>query len=228
MDKEWSEKNKEIQRLLGKNATYKDGIRALIGFRSVMFEQISQIVNTYPKEAFAKVPFLGANGYHSKTLGYSIWHIFRIEDIVAHELIAEDKQILFSYGYDKSIGSPIITTGNEIRDEELADFSEKLDITELYHYAQSVMNATNEILERLDYPDFKRTFGEESRQKLINSGCVSADEKASWLVDYWCGKNVLGLIRMPFSRHWIMHIEAMRRIANKLCKQASKISEPKS
>ena len=35
-------------------------------------------------------------GYHSKTLAYSVWHIFRIEDIVAHEMIAEDQQVLFS------------------------------------------------------------------------------------------------------------------------------------
>lgn len=219
MDKEWSEKNKEIQCLLGKKTTYKDGIKTLIGFRSEMFAQITQIVNDYPSEDFAKVPFLGADGYHSKTLGYSIWHIFRIEDIVAHELIADDEQIFFAGDFGEKIGSPIITTGNEIRDEKLAEFSEKLDISELYNYAFSVMSSTNDILERLDYADFKRAFGEESRQKLIKSGCVSEDEKASWLIDYWCGKNVLGLIKMPFSRHWIMHIEAMRRIVKKLGKQ---------
>ncbi len=27
---------------------------------------------------------------------------------------------------------------------------------------------------------------------------------------------------MPFSRHWIMHVEAMRRIKNKLCQEAKK------
>ena len=31
---------------------------------------------------------------------------------------------------------------------------------------------------------------------------------------------------MPFSRHWIMHIEAMRRIKNKLCKMARKGVDP--
>ena len=31
---------------------------------------------------------------------------------------------------------------------------------------------------------------------------------------------------MPFSRHWIMHIEAMRRIKNKLCKIARKGVDP--
>ena len=31
---------------------------------------------------------------------------------------------------------------------------------------------------------------------------------------------------MPFSRHWIMHIEAMRRIKNRLCKTARKGADP--
>ena len=31
---------------------------------------------------------------------------------------------------------------------------------------------------------------------------------------------------MPFSRHWIMHIEAMRRIKNKLCKIGRKGVDP--
>ena len=67
------------------------------------------------------MPFAGANGYHSKTLVYSIWHIFRIEDIVAHTLIQGDDQILFSGGYREKIGCDIITTGNELKGEELAD-----------------------------------------------------------------------------------------------------------
>ena len=76
MDKEWSEKNKRVQTLLGKAATYKEGINLLIEFRKEMFEQITQIVNGYPAGAFYQMPFANANGYHSKTLAYSIWHVF--------------------------------------------------------------------------------------------------------------------------------------------------------
>ena len=106
MDKNWAEKNKEIQRLLSKEVTFKAAINKLIEFRKEMFEQISQIVTNYPEEAFYQMPFAGADGYHSKTLGYSVWHIFRIEDIVAHEMIAGDKQILFDHGFCESIHSP--------------------------------------------------------------------------------------------------------------------------
>ena len=68
----------------------------------------------------------------------------------------------------------------------------------------------------LEYGDLKRKFTDEDKKRVIDSRSVSTDEDAVWLIDYWCDKDIGGLIRMPFSRHWIMHIEAMCRIKNKL------------
>jgi len=216
MDKEWAEKNKEIQALLSKEATFKEAIKKLIEFRKDMFNQVTEIVEAYPVEAFSMMPFAGADGYHSKTLAYSIWHIFRIEDIVAHEMIADDEQILFCKKYNKKTVSPIITTGNELEGKDIEEFSKKLNVQELYRYAKSVKESTDRILKKLQYKDLKRKFGEDTKQKLTENRCVSEDENAFWLIDYWCGKDVKGLIQMPFSRHWIMHIEAMLRIAKRL------------
>ena len=164
------------------------------------------------------MPFKGANGYHSKTLAYSIWHIFRIEDIVAHELIQKDKQILFTDSYEQSIHAPIITTGNELDSEKIVDFSKKVDVEALLIYAKAVIESSNTFLLELSYDDIKQKFTVEDKYKLVNSKCVSPDENAVWLIDYWCSKDVRGLLKMPFCRHWIMHIEAMLRIKNKLCK----------
>lgn len=226
MDKNWSEKNKEIHILLGKQSTYKDGITELIGFRSEMFGQITQIVTAYPGYSFSLMPFAGAEGYHSKSLAYSIWHIFRIEDIVAHELVAGDGQVFFTGGFQERIHSPIITTGNELEGSSIADFSRQLDIKELYAYADAVRKSTDDLMLNLDYSDLTRKFTERDKQRIISTKCVSDSESAFWLVDYWCGKDVRGLIKMPFSRHWIMHIEAMRRIKNRLCRQARRGVDP--
>ena len=109
MDKDWSDKNKEFQKLITKKATFKDGIKVLLELRDSLFEQITQIVNSYPKDAFWKMPFAGAEGYHSKTLAYSIWHVFRIEDIVLHTLILNNSQVLERGEWQKKIGAEIIT-----------------------------------------------------------------------------------------------------------------------
>ena len=222
MDRDWSEKNKEIQKLLSKEATFGEAVGKLTEFREDMFQQITRIVDSYPDAAFSQMPFAGAKGYHSKTLAYSIWHIFRIEDIVAHEMIAEDEQILFRDDHLAAIASPIITTGNELEGEAIAEFSKKLNEKELYLYAKAVKDSSDAILSRLQYKDLKKKYTEETKRKLIESKCVSENENAFWLIDYWCGKDVKGLIQMPFSRHWIMHIEAMRRITDRLSKLTGK------
>ena len=226
MNQDWSRMNREMQALLPKKATFGEGMEKLLELRRSLLEQIGQIATTYPAEAFYQMPFAGAKGYHASTLAYSIWHIFRIEDIVAHEMIAGDAQVLFGQGFLEATRAPIITTGNELSGEGIAAFSRQLDIAELYRYAQAVAQSSERILTGLTPADLKRRFGEDTAEKLWRTGCVSADESARWLIDYWCGKDVLGLIRMPFSRHWIMHTEAMLRIKNRLCGLARKGVDP--
>ena len=68
----------------------------------------------------------------------------------------------------------------------------------------------------MTFETLKNKVSDERRAKLESLGVVSKDEDAVWLIDYWCGKDVRGLIQMPFSRHWIMHIEACLRIIKKL------------
>ena len=226
MNKDWSEKNKKMQSLIGREATFAEGIEALIDLRNDLLTQISYIVNPYPEEAFYQMPFAGADGYHSKTLAYSMWHIFRIEDIVAHTLIKGDEQVLFAGKWQKKTGSPIITTGNELKGEEIAEFSKKLNVKVLFEYCKAVKDSADELLRSLAYKDLKRKFSDEDKKRVIDSQCVSTDEDAVWLIDYWCDKDVRGLLKMPFSRHWIMHIEAMCRISNKLCQNARKGADP--
>ncbi len=135
-----------------------------------------------------------------------------IEDIVAHTLIAEEEQVFFRGDYQRRIQAPIITTGNELGKEEIDEFSKQLDIDALYEYIADVDKGTTEILKRLTYEDCKRKMSQERRRVLEELCVVGKEETTYWLIDYWCGKDVRGLIQMPFSRHWIMHIEACLKI----------------
>ena len=109
MNKVWSELNKTMQTQIKKKDTYKAGIDTLIHLRNQLMETLTSFNEELSREDFDAIPFINADGYHSKTIAYSIW-----------------------------------------------------------------------------------------------------------LIDYWCGKDIRGLIQMPFSRHWIMHIEASLRIKNKI------------
>ena len=216
MNKEWSELNKTIQPQIKKRDSFDPGIRTLIELRGVLWDTILSLKNELSREDFNAIPFINADGYHSKTIAYSLWHIFRIEDIVAHTLIAEDGQVFFKENYQQRTNASIITTGNELVKQEIADFSKELDLDELYNYIGDVKNSTEKILERLSFDNMKNKISDETKEKLKSLHVVSEDESAAWLIDYWCGKDIRGLIQMPFSRHWIMHLEASLRIKNKI------------
>lgn len=222
MNKSWSDKNKKMQTLISKEATFDEGIKVLLELRAELFEQITSIVKTFTAEAFYQMPFGDGQGSHHTTLAWSLWHTFRIEDIVAHSLILKDEQILFTDNWLEKTKAKIITTGNELSADKMIDFSKQLDIKATYDYCKAVMNSTNKLLKNLIFADLKKKFTPEDKARLTATNSVSPDESSVWLIDFWCGKNIKGLIQMPFSRHWIMHVEAMNRIKEKLSKQAKK------
>ena len=215
MNKDWSELNKTMQAQIKKKDTFDDGIASLFELRDKLWDTIISYKKDLKREDFDAIPFINADGYHSKTIAYSLWHIFRIEDIVAHTLIKGDEQVFFKKGYQEKIKSPIITTGNELVKQEIADFSKHLDLKELYSYMLDVKKSTEKILKEMAFEDTKLKISGDRRKALEALHVVSEDESAIWLIDYWCKKDVRGLIQMPFSRHWIMHIEACERIKSK-------------
>ena len=218
MNKEWSELNKTMQAQLKKRETFSRGIETLLALRNELKKDIFRFKDELSREEMCAAPFINADGYHSKTIAYSLWHIFRIEDITAHTLIAGDEQVFFGQDFQRRINSPIITTGNELVKDEIVRFSEALDIDELYSYISEVDSSTSKLLNSLSFDDLKKKVTKERRSTLESLNVVSNSENAQWLIDYWCGKDICGLIKMPLSRHPIMHIEACLRIEERLRK----------
>ncbi len=213
-----------MQSLIRKTDTFDQGKDVLFELRNELMNTLLSFRKELNREDFDSMPFMNADGYHSKNIAYSIWHIFRIEDIIAHTLVCGDEEILFSGNYQNRINSPIITTGNELVKEQIRDFTMRLNIDELYSYIADVKKSTEEIIRRLTFSNLKIKVTSERRKKLEALGVVSTDENAVWLIDYWCNKDLRGLIQMPFSRHWIMHIEACQRIKDKLNTKRSKLN----
>nr|WP_278846806.1 hypothetical protein [Brachyspira pilosicoli] len=95
MNNTWSQLNKEIQSKIKKKDSYKGGIIALFNLRNILTETLKSFYKELSRKDFDAIPFINSDGYHNKTIAYSIWHIFRIEDIVAHTLIADNSKYFF-------------------------------------------------------------------------------------------------------------------------------------
>ena len=217
MNKEWSNTQKEAMILINKRSTFENGIKKLIWLRTILFNQWINSMKGISKEDYAKMPFPCHKGFESKTIGYSIYHVFRIEDIVLNSLIINQPEIFMTGNYQNKINSPLITTGNELVMNEIKHFSEFLNGIELWHYAQEVYEKSNRWILSLKYDDLSSCSTNLDKERLENLNVVN--KKEHWLIDYWCNKNVKGLLAMPFSRHWIMHLEASLRIKRKIIKE---------
>ena len=211
---ERSEIFKSFQANIKKKDSFNKGKQDLLGLRadfSLMYEHIFSVLD---EEDFCKMPLS-----KDKTVAYYLYHMLRIEDIISNSLIAGREQLFFSQGFDISLKSPIITTGNELSREEAAEFSKKLDLVQLKVYIDAVMANTNEIIENMDFETSKTKVSAEKKAQLIESNVVSSCPKAFWLVYYWCKKTYAGLMMVPLSRHHMMHLDGgCKRIINKIKK----------
>lgn len=214
MNKEWSELNKEVKILLNKKSSFKDGINKLIELRTLLINEWENSMKNLSIEDYSKQPFINKDGYESKTIAYSIYHVFRIEDIVLNTLIKNKEQVFLRDDYQNKMNTLIITTGNELKKECIAEFSKILKIEELWKYAKNVFEESNKWLSSIDYDDLKIVYSELDEKRIKSTNTVAKSE--NWLIEYWCKKDIKGLLGMPFSRHWIMHLEASLRIRNKL------------
>lgn len=216
MNKVWSELNKQVKILLNTKSTFKDGIHKLIELRTLLINEWQNSMKDLSFEDYSKQPFINKDGYESKTIAYSIYHVFRIEDIVLNTLINNKQQIFYKNDYKTKINSMIDTTGNELIKENIYNFSKELKIEELWEYAKKVFEDSNDWLLSINYDDLKTSYTEIDKKRIESTNTVAKSE--NWLIEYWCGKDIKGLLGMPFSRHWIMHLEASLRIKNKLIK----------
>ncbi len=80
--------------------------------------------------------------------------------------------------------------------DQIADFSKQLNLKELYSYIFEVRDSAERIIYSLSYDELKKKISEDRKEYLKSLNAVSNDKNAIWLIDYWCGKDILGLIQM--------------------------------
>lgn len=215
----YSEILNQAKKELKHKETFSNGITSLLSLRNALLEEVNNIFTNTSIDEFSMQPLIKSKGYDSKTIGYSIYHIARIEDIVVNTLILNEVEVFTSNCYKNRLHSTINTTGNELVGLEIKEFTSKLDIYELHNYYIDVTNKTNKFISNLTYSKLKEKISEESKNRLIEANVVSKDQLAYWLIDYWASKDILGLIGMPLTRHHIMHIEASNRIKQAIDKK---------
>jgi len=101
-------------------------------------------------------------------------------------------------------------TGNALEAQAVAEFSAAIDIEGLRTYRTAVGRRTREIVARLQPRDFKQKVDPVRLQQIREEGAVA--EAAEWLLRYWGGLTIAGLLLMPPTRHNFVHLNEALRI----------------
>jgi hypothetical protein len=140
-----------------------------------------------------------------ETIAWHLWHIARIEDLVANLLIAKQSQV-FNDAWVAKLNVTVKDTGNAMTDRQIIDFSEQINKKELIKYRNAVGCQTRKILISLTPSDLKRKPENEYLARIVSEGGLIENKDSIWLKDFWGKHTVAGLILLPLTRHHMMHL----------------------
>jgi len=155
---------------------------------------------------------LPPKGEHS--IAWALWHIARIEDLTMNVLAADREQVFRRGGWAGRMGVEVVDTGSAMDARAIADFSVRVDLAGLLAYRAEVGRATREVIRRMDPVDLPARVPVERLERVRAEGGVV--EAAGWLLDYWGGLSIAGLLLMPPTRHNFVHLNEILRIRQKI------------
>ncbi len=185
------------------------------GSHTVTFED--ELWDGLTEEMFYQMPLK-----RDATIAWCLWHLSRIEDITTNLLIHKTDQLFMRGDWQTKMGVSVVDTGNIMTDEEIISFSKSVNIEQLKNYRMAVGRNTREIIKALQPCDLKRKPDKASLQRILHEGSVLNEEGSKWLIGFWGGKTVAGLLQVPVTLHHTMHIKEGLRIKEKLLKMESK------
>jgi hypothetical protein len=204
-----SELHKDLNKQIGKRSSFSEAMELFLNLHEALHasavtggvpnEVDALLCDLTPEEAAAMPEKKG------ETINWALWHMARIEDITMNMFVAQKKQV-FTKTVQQKINSPITDTGNALTQEEIRSFSSRVRLPALIAYWNAVASRTRDIVLLLTADDMKRPVDKHSLDAVLAAGGVTSRQDSVWLLDYWGGKDVAGLLLMPPTRHLMLHL----------------------
>lgn len=222
----WNPMQARLRELLGKKECFEEALQLLYTMHSLLHTASVYGTNetTYLDYIWAELQeeaFRIMLTPKDDTIAWNIWHITRIEDLTVNMLINQGRQV-----YDKDWGvrlnTKVTDTGNAMSDDEIINFSNEINMQELFLYRKAVGIRTKEILGTLTASDLKRKVKKDDLLRICTEGGLIDHKDSIWLLDFWGKKTVAGIILMPVTRHQLVHLNDSRDIKERYKKISNK------
>lgn len=160
-----------------------------------------------PKERWSERP-----GGQGNSIAWVIWHMARTEDVTIHAICRGQPQILLRDNWTERIGIDDLRQGTGFSDDEVAGFTEKVNVDEIDGYWQAVRAETEAWLEKLK--------AEELDQETLMENAQAVKEKApdipDGLIQLWGGRPVGFLLRISVLWHHMQHLGELQSIRGRM------------
>lgn len=209
---DWNSKQKLLEQLLKRESDHVQALELFLGQHALVHSGLTpamtfedEVWDGLLEEQVRRVP----RGFvHS--IAWLIWHTARCEDITFNLLAAGDDQVLLSGGWMELMNITVRDTGNEMSEAELCNFNASVNLAALREYRLAVARRSIDVVQAMPQGTFQEKVKPERVPRILDEGAVV--ESARYLVDYWSGRTIGGLMLMPGTRHHLVHInEALRQ-----------------
>jgi len=133
---------------------------------------------------------------------WHIWHMTRIEDVVANAMLRGVPEVLDRDGWLDRLGVDVRLVGTGDSDHEVRGFSERVDIPALLAYRNAVGRETRAWVADLDVDTLDAVPDLSTRLATVPP---IVGERALWLVRFYTGKSGAFLLTFPITNHGFMH-----------------------
>lgn len=226
---QWNSQQKTLKSILGKEAGFEEAIQLCLKQHSMVHaSDVSKLKeSTIEDELWNELDEASFRTFVNQdhgTIARNMWHATRIEDITMNLLVAGESQVFKQDNWQEKLNVNIQDTGNAMTDAEVIDFSNGINMEQLFSYRVAVGTSTRAIIEKLTFLDLKQKMEPSRLKTVLDEGAVLDVEGANWLIDFWGRKNVAGILLMPATRHNLVHINQSKRIKLKVQKRKKRTS----
>ncbi len=217
----WNEQMKALQKALARPVDFQETIDQFLKLHAMVHAAVMSQSGLYSfddelwqdlSEANARI--IPPKGEHS--IAWMMWHTARCEDITMNLLVAGEAQVLHSGGWLEKMNISTRDTGNAMNPAEIAAFSAAVNVQAVRAYRVAVGRRTREIAGQLTAAALKQKMEPARMQRITEEGAVV--EEAHWLIEYWGGRTVAGLLSMPATRHIFVHLNEATRVKQAILK----------
>jgi DinB superfamily len=122
-------------------------------------------------------------------VAWLLWHLTRIEDVTVNRLVRGIPEVLDRGGWLDRLGVESRHVGTGSDDDEVGDFSERVDLVALRAYRAVVGRETRAWLAAVDLDTLEAV--PEAEERLAAAPAAIA-ERGAWLRGFWTGKTGCG------------------------------------